>query len=126
MLVGVDVLDVDRVVKLVENDNFLNKYFTEYEKEYVKNRPYPEQSLAGIFSTKEAFLKALGIGIGGGIDLKEIEVNHYPTGKPYLILNSIKAQEKLDEFGVTAIDVSISHTDSVCTAICVLKDDKKM
>ena len=121
MLVGVDVLDVARMEDLVKSENFLNKYFTDYEVEYVKNKPHPAQSLAGIFATKEAFLKALGIGIGGGIDLKEIEVNHYKSGKPYLILNSIKAQEKLDEFNVSAIDVSISHTASVCTSICVLK-----
>ena len=123
MLVGVDILDVERMEKLVDNDSFLDKYFTNYEREYVKGRPYPAESLAGIFATKEAFLKALGIGIGGGIDLKEIEVSHYPSGKPYLILNSGSAQSKLDEFQVKSIDVSISHTRAVCTAICVLKDN---
>ena len=35
MLVGIDVLDVVRMEKFVQNEHFLEKYFTPYEIEYV-------------------------------------------------------------------------------------------
>ena len=35
MLVGIDVLDVVRMEKFIQNERFLDKYFTPYEIEYV-------------------------------------------------------------------------------------------
>ena len=35
MLVGIDVIDVVRMEKFIQNERFLNKYFNEYEIGYV-------------------------------------------------------------------------------------------
>ena len=123
MLVGIDVLDVVRMEKFVQNEHFLEKYFTEYEIEYVNKNNRMTQSLAGLFSAKEAFLKALGIGIGGGINLNEIEINHEESGKPYVKIVSPKAQILLSTMQVKNIDISISHTDEYCTAICIIEKE---
>ena len=122
MLVGVDVLDVVRMEKFVQNERALDKYFTEYEIMYVSKTRRTTQSLAGIYAAKEAFLKALGIGIGGGINLNEIEVKHLDNGKPYLHVISSKAQIMLSAQKIDEIDINISHTDEKCVAICVLKN----
>lgn len=121
MKVGIDILDVVRMEKFVQNEHFLDKYFTEYEIAYVSRTRRTTQSLAGIYSAKEAFLKALGIGIGGGIALNEIEIRHENTGKPYISLTSSKANIMIKTMGVEAIEINISHTDEVCTAVCLLK-----
>ena len=121
MKIGIDILDVVRMEKFVQNEHFLEKYFTEYEIAYVSRTRRTTQSLAGIYSAKEAFLKALGIGIGGGIDLNEIEVRHEKTGKPYINLTTSKANIMLKTMGIDAIEMNISHTDEVCTAVCILK-----
>ena len=123
MLVGIDVLDVVRMEKFVQNEHFLEKYFTEYEIEYVNKNNRMTQSLAGLFSAKEAFLKALGIGIGGGINLNEIEINHEESGKPIVKIVSPKAQILLSTMQVKNIDISISHTDEYCTAICIIEKE---
>jgi holo-[acyl-carrier protein] synthase len=124
MLVGIDVIDVVRMEKFIQNERFLDKYFTPYEIEYVEknNEARQTQSLAGIFACKEAFLKALGIGIGGGIALSEIEVYHEKSGKPQLRVNSSTGNIILKTMNVTEIGVSISHTDEICTAICFVKN----
>ena len=125
MRVGVDVLDVVRMEKFVQNERFLDKYFTEYEINYVHKKDKSSrstQSLAGLYAAKEAFLKALGIGIGGGIDLNEIEINHTKTGKPVVRVVTPKAQIILSKHYVGNIDISISHTDDVCFATCVIDD----
>lgn len=121
MKIGIDILDVVRMEKFVQNEHFLDKYFTEYEIAYVSRTRRTTQSLAGIYSAKEAFLKALGIGIGGGIALNEIEIRHENTGKPYISLISSKANIMIKTMGVESIEINISHTDEVCTAVCLLK-----
>ena len=122
MLVGIDVLDVVRMEKFVQNEHSLDKFFTEYEIMYVSKTRSTTQSLAGIYCAKEAFLKALGIGIGGGINLNEIEIRHLENGKPYLHVISSRAQIMLTAQKVEEIDINISHTDEICTAVCILKN----
>ena len=122
MLVGIDVLDVVRMEKFVQNEHFLEKYFTPYEIEYVQKTNRQTLSLAGLFAAKEAFLKALGIGIGGGIDLNDIEIRHDNNGKPYLEVLSKKSKIMLKAMSVEEIAISISHADEIATAICIVKN----
>lgn len=122
MLVGIDVLDVVRMEKFVQNEHFLEKYFTPYEIEYVQKTNRQTLSLAGLFAAKEAFLKALGIGIGGGIDLNDIEIRHDENGKPYLDVLSSKSKIMLKTMSVEEIAISISHADEIATAICIVKN----
>ncbi len=125
MLVGIDVLDVVRMEKFIQNEHFLDKYFTNYEIQYVSKNNRQTLSLAGIFSAKEAFLKAIGLGIGGGINLNEIEINHRDSGKPYIKIVSPKAQIVLNTLNIKDIEISISHTDEICTAVCVITQSAK-
>lgn len=122
MLVGIDVLDVVRMEKFVQNEHFLEKYFTPYEIEYVSKTNRQTLSLAGLFAAKEAFLKALGIGIGGGISLNDIEIRHDGNGKPYLDVLSKKSKIMLKTMSVEEIAISISHADEIATAICIVKN----
>ena len=122
MLVGIDVLDVVRMEKFVQNEHFLDKYFTKYEMEYVSKSNRETLSLAGLFAAKEAFLKALGIGIGGGIALNDIEIKHDSNGKPYLDVVSNKSKIMLKTMNVEEISISISHTGEIATAICIIKN----
>ena len=124
MLVGVDIVDVVRMEKFIQNERFLDKYFTTYEIDYINQKDKSSrstQSLAGLFAAKEAFLKALGIGIGGGIDLNEIEITHTKLGKPQIRVITPKGQIVLTKFNVRNVDVSISHTDEVCIATCIIE-----
>ena len=122
MLVGIDVLDVVRMEKFVQNEHFLEKYFTPYEIGYVQYNNRQTLSLAGLYAAKEAFLKALGIGIGGGIALNDIEIRHDNNGKPYLEVLSKKSKIMLKTMNITEIAISISHSDEMATAICIIKN----
>lgn len=119
MQVGIDILDVMRMEKFIQNQHFLGKFFTAYEAMYVSKTMRKTQSLAGIYCAKEAFLKAIGIGIGDGIDMNEIEINHDPKGKPYIKLTD-SAKIKFATYGFSNAQISISHTDEVCTAVCII------
>ena len=120
MKVGIDILEVSRMTKFIDNDSFLEKNFTKYEIEYMKSKNVKSaQTLTGLFCSKEAFLKALGLGIKNGIELKEIEINHDEKGKPFFVITE-KLKGVLDNNNLTKIDLSISHTESTAIAMCVM------
>lgn len=119
MKVGVDIVEVDRFNSLINDEEFLNKYYTEKERIYIWSKPHKNQTMAGIYSAKEAFLKALGIGIGRGLSLNEIQILYEKSGKPY-IEKTPKIENMLDEVGLNGIEISISHTDSNAVAFCLI------
>jgi len=118
MFVGIDIVDNVRAEKLINNKAFLNKYFTESEINYVNDTVNRVMRLAGIFACKEAFVKALEVGVGAGVNLKEVEVCHKESGAPYLELHG-SAKQLAMELGLAEIKISISHTDNISTAVCV-------
>ncbi len=119
MMVGIDIMDVARMEKMSSNASHLKKIYTEYEIEYINKTNSRTQRMAGIYCAKEAFLKALGIGVRNGIDFLEIEINHEPGGRPYLKLSD-KVRVMLATKNIKETAISISHTNGLSTAICVL------
>ena len=91
---GVDIVDVRRFEKNLEDSRFLEKVFHASElKDSDKNR------LAGIFALKEATMKALG----RKVDWKDIEVRRVGD-KPEIVLS-----EDVKPSGFIGIDGSVSH-----------------
>ena len=68
---GIDLCGVGRIEReLKRGDAFLRRFFTNSERAYIASRgQMGAQSAAAMFAAKEAFLKAVGAGIGGGIAL---------------------------------------------------------
>ena len=118
MVVGIDALESSRMEHLLTTTRFLEKYFTEYEQTYAKQTVQFATRLAGLYCAKEAFLKALHLGIGGGVGLKEVEVKHNPDGSPYYHLTG-QAKAEFAKLKLTQISLSITHTDSLSMAICI-------
>ena len=115
--VGLDLCEISRMEKLLENDHFLTRYFTEGEIGYIRSKgKSAAQTIAGIYAAKEALSKALGTGIT--FDLKEISVSHDDAGMPVYSLSG-KAAEigQRDRFFL-----SISHDGGIAAAVCVRED----
>ena len=110
--VGMDLAEISRIRKAMENPRFLLEFFTENERAYITARHTPEQSAAGAWAAKEAFSKAVGTGVRGW-SLREVEVLHDPLGQPVLRLHGRAAQQ----FSDYAFSLSISHTDTMAAAV---------
>ncbi len=124
MRVGIDLVDIKRFNKYIYNDTFLNRVFTIRESEHIKSvssRDYQLERMAGKFAAKEAALKMLGVGIGNGITWLEVEILPNEWGKPMLSMCG-NAQKMLIRLGLSSIDISISHTANLATAICVASE----
>lgn len=115
-MVGIDIIEIERVEKSAANPAFFARVFTENEKVYYEKSGKRAETLAGFFSAKEAVVKALGTGFKEARH-NEIEINHDSLGAPYVTLYG-KAREMLIGFKV---NISISHNNSMATAICVLE-----
>jgi holo-[acyl-carrier protein] synthase len=112
--VGVDLIEVGRVVSACKKESFLTRCFTEKEIALFKS---DYRIAADNFAVKEAVAKMLGTGFVGFTPI-DIEVLRDDKGKPYVNLFG-KAARLAKEQGVTGIFVSISNTKGYANAFAV-------
>lgn len=114
--VGVDVIEIARIQRVLDlyGERFLNKVFTERERERYRNRV---AELAARFAAKEATSKALGTGIRG-IRWREMEFLSNRRGKPVLVLHG-GAAARAAALGLHAFDVSLTHSRTEALAFVV-------
>ena len=63
-MIGIDICNISRFSNMKNLDKFLKRYFTNEEIDYILNTGKRDETIAGIFSLKEAFVKAIGTGFG--------------------------------------------------------------
>lgn len=120
--IGVDIVKVDRIEKAVERwgYRFLKRIFTPAEIERCQKRARPAQCLALRFAAKEAFAKALGLGMRKGLRWRDIEVVHDNFGKPDLLLHN-QAQRLLEDVEASRTWLSLSDERESALAVVVLE-----
>ena len=116
---GVDIVKIDRFEKHIDDLKFLSKYFSPAEQEYISKKQNKKETLAGLFCAKEAVLKALGIGIGSGLDLRDISILHNDQGRPVVDV-SAKLFYYLNAKNCNEVSISISHDGEYAVAFCVI------
>ena len=124
VLVGTDLIEIDRISKTIENygQRFLNRIYTEHEINFCRGKV---NSLAGRFAAKEAFIKSIGIGIRKGINFKDIYVINDKFGKP-----NIKFSNKVNNLIVKKLktrnfDIFLSLSDEKNYSIAFVVIQKK-
>ncbi len=106
---GVDLADIDRVEAVFEKyPRFVDRCFTEHEREYALRFAKPARRLAARFAGKEAVMKSLGT---GWRRLRWTEIEITGGGKPTVRLNG-RAALRAESLGVSEIHVTITHTDA--------------
>jgi holo-[acyl-carrier protein] synthase len=117
---GVDMVECERIAESIERfgEKFLDRVYTQTERDYCYARKNPVPHLAGRFAAKEAVLKVLGTGWTNGIAWTDIEVRNNPAGQPRVVLSG-RCREIADEQGLARIHISISHiaTHAIASAI---------
>ncbi len=118
---GIDLCEIARIERAIRNEAFLRRYFTQEERGYILSRGAAgAQSAAAMFAAKEAFLKAVGAGIGGGIALEEIGIIHEKGGAPRYALGDA-AEKRLKELGAARALLSLTHEAGIAAAVCVIE-----
>ena len=112
--IGLDLCEIARMEKYLEDNRFLARYFTDDEIVYVRSKgKQAPQTLAGIFAAREALGKALGSGID--FNLREAEVRHDANGQPcYHLTGDLARRTEGDRFFL-----SITHDGGMAAAVCI-------
>jgi holo-[acyl-carrier protein] synthase len=120
--IGTDFVEVPRIEKILQKwgEKFTGRVYSKGEIDYCHNKAFPAMHFAARFAVKESFMKSLGIGLGMGVKLRDIEVINTPQGKPMLKINE-RIECIIVKFGITAIHISITHTKEHAHAIVVLE-----
>ncbi|NDO47748.1 holo-ACP synthase [Clostridium sp. MD294] len=118
--IGTDIIEIQRIQKAIQKNSFLQKIFTQQEIQYFHKKGNHSETLAGIFSAKEAVAKAIGIGFRGFSPI-DIEIYHNEQNKPFIKL-SPKLQLILHQMDIQneQFFVSISHCHQYATAFVLL------
>ena len=123
--IGTDICDVRRIRASVarHGERFAQKILSDAELLTWRSRSarWPERGLrylATRFSAKEAFSKAIGLGIRMPMNWRSCEILNHPSGAPYVVvhgdLRSWCAARQL-QFHVTVSDES-DYAASFCVA----------
>jgi holo-[acyl-carrier-protein] synthase len=121
--IGIDLVDIRKIAKSIESSAFQHKVFTPDELRTCGDKKKKAECLAGKFAAKEAFMKAIGMGIRQEIWFTQIEVLNRETGQPYLRVYA-EAERRLNELQATGMHVSISHDDHQAVAIVILEKNE--
>lgn len=120
MRVGTDLIEIARIRRALERyPRFRERCFTPAEQAYCESRPNPAESYAGRFAGKEAVGKALGLGVARAFAWTEIEIVGRP--KPSVRLSG-RVAEWAGRVGAGTIDLSMTHSRELASAVCVVDD----
>ena len=120
--IGIDIIEIHRIRESMDRTaRFAERVFTEAERRYCDSKGKgSEQSYAGRFAAKEAFMKALGSGWRGELAWQEVEVVNDEFGAPSLAVTG-EAKKQMQARGADRIHLSISHTSELAIAQVILE-----
>lgn len=122
MRVGLDVIEIERVRRaLARYPRFRERCFTGAERAYCDSRPNPAQHYAARFAGKEAVGKALGFGVARAFAWQDVEIAGRP--KPAISLSG-RVEEWSRRVDAGTIDLSMTHSEGIAAAVCVVADGK--
>ena len=113
-MIGVDILEIDRIKDLADNEKKLKKIFTKNEIEYFNKFKNKYERICGHFCAKEAVKKAFFC--PKNLSFLDIEILHNIDNSPYVLI-----KQQINK----KIHISISHSRNVCVAFCLIEDCRK-
>lgn len=119
---GIDIVKIARIDEALKRfgRRFQERVFTAGERAYCRQKKEPHLYFALRFAAKEAFAKALGLGMRHGVTWKDIEISNEESGKPTLNVYGISA-ELCARLGIQKKFVSLSHEKEYGVAIVILE-----
>ncbi len=114
-MIGIDLIKTSRMNRLIERfgEKALLKFLCQDEIALVKNY----KTAAGFWAVKEAFSKALGVGIGSECGFHDIIIYKTDKGAPKLKLST----KLVEYFKIKDATLSITHDGEYAIAVVALE-----
>lgn len=124
--IGTDICDIRRIKAALDRngDRFASKILSDAELKVWKARSarFPERGvryLATRFSAKEAFSKAVGLGIRMPMTWRLCEISKVASGKPEIVLHG-NLKDWFNEKGLTA-HITVTDESDFAASFCVVE-----
>ena len=120
--IGSDLCNIERIENSLSRfgDRFLNRVFTEVERKKAASRPHTiAGTLAKRFAAKEAFSKAIGLGIHMPMTWSRVQILNRRGGAPEIRLADPLADWYDARFGVA--HVSVTDDSDIVAAFVVVE-----
>ncbi|MSO92942.1 MAG: holo-ACP synthase [Rhodospirillales bacterium] len=122
---GTDLCDIRRVERTLARfgDRFTQRIFTPRERERSERRRDRAAAYAIRYAAKEACAKALGTGFREGVFWRDMAVDNFPSGKPFLTLSggALLRLGRLVPSGMRAqIDVTLTDEYPMAQAVVLI------
>ena len=124
--IGTDICDIRRIRASLDKhgERFAQKVLSDNEMQIYRTRSerWPERGVRYVatrFSAKEAFSKAIGMGMRMPMTWRLCEVAKLPSGQPTIVLHGV-LKEWFEAKGLSA-HVSVSDESDYATSYCVVE-----
>ena len=124
--IGTDICDIRRIRASLEKhgERFAQKVLSDNEMQTyrVRSERWPERGVRYVatrFSAKEAFSKAIGLGMRMPMTWRLCEVAKLPSGQPTIVLHGV-LKEWFEAKDLTA-HISVSDESDYATSYCVVE-----
>ena len=124
--IGTDICDIRRIRASLDKhgERFAQKVLSDNEMQIyrVRSARWPERGVRYVatrFSAKEAFSKAIGMGMRMPMTWRLCEVAKLPSGQPTIVLHGV-LKEWFEAKGLSA-HVSVSDESDYATSYCVVE-----
>jgi len=120
---GIDIVELARLHEKIERTpRLLERILTEKERMLIPNaRERRLEYIAGRFAVKEAFSKALGVGIGAEFGWHDISILNDDRGRPYLEYH--REDFRNVDWQMRKTHISISHERTYVVAFVVIEEN---
>lgn len=120
--IGVDLVKMSRIRQALENfgERFQERVFTGLERDFCLSKASPTRYWAMRFAAKEAFSKAIGLGMRQGLRWRDIEVTANALGRPEIRLYG-RAREIADQAGIKGSFLTLTDEADYAVAVVVLE-----
>ncbi len=120
--IGIDLVNIKRMESAIHRwgDRFICRVFATEEIKDCNSRSFPPSAFALRFAAKEAFSKALGLGMRRGLRWRDIEVFHFPGGRPGIRVHG-RSSDICRENKINRFLLSLSDENEYGIAMVVLE-----
>ncbi|OIP96474.1 MAG: holo-[acyl-carrier-protein] synthase [Syntrophobacteraceae bacterium CG2_30_61_12] len=120
--IGIDLIEVERIVGSLARfgDRFSRRVFTAEERRRCDRGRRRGACYALRFAAKEAFAKALGLGLRRPVLWQDIEVTNDPLGKPEIRLSE-RAASYCRGLGIHSWHLSLTDDGRYGAAVVILE-----
>ena len=127
--VGTDLIDIRRIERTIERfgDRFLDRVFTATERRKAARRVAPAAAFSQRYAAKEACAKALGTGFRESVFWRDIGVDNWRSGQPFIRLEggALRRLQRLTPAGFVArIDLSLTDEPPFAHAMVIISADR--